>query len=66
MIVSLKTRQAVEGVLWETSGDVMLLRHAQLLEPGRDAKPMDGEVAVPREEIEFVQILAVNGNGHLS
>ena len=57
-------QQALEGILWATSGDLLLLRHAQMLEPGRDARPMDGEVAVERTRIEFVQVLS-NGNGHL-
>jgi hypothetical protein len=53
--------KAFSGVLWAKRGPLLVLRDAQLLEPGRAAQPVDGEVVVERSKMEFMQVLAAGG-----
>lgn len=46
------------GVLVGVYPDVVVLRHARILDAGSDTTPaLDGDVAVPRSQVSFVQIL---------
>jgi hypothetical protein len=59
VIVNLDTGQTFEGVLFRTTGPLLVLRHAQLIdERGRDAVPVDGEVVLDRARVTFVQMIA--------
>ncbi|MFE9845782.1 hypothetical protein [Streptomyces goshikiensis] len=60
VIVNLADK-AFSGVLWAKRGPLLVLRDAELLEPGRAAQPMDGEVVIERHRIEFTQVLATGG-----
>jgi hypothetical protein len=58
VIVNLTTGQALEGVLWDGRGPLVVLRNARLHEPGSSGSaPVDGEVVVERERIAFVQVV---------
>jgi hypothetical protein len=57
VIVNLTTDKAFGGVLWAKRGPLLVLRDAQLLEAGRAAVPMDGEVVVERARVDFVQVV---------
>lgn len=56
VLVSLRSGNAVTGVLWVRRGRSLVLRAAQLLEPGAEPSPMDGDVVLDRDQIEFVQV----------
>lgn len=56
VVVNLTTGSAIEGVLWSEQGDLVVLKDASLMEPGRGSVPMDGEVIVQRDRINFVQV----------
>ena len=56
VLVSLRGGNAVTGVLWVRRGRSLVLRAAQLHEPGSDPSPMDGDVVIDRDQIEFVQV----------
>ena len=56
MIVSLDTGRSFEGVLYDTTGPLLVLRNARALEPGAQAVPLDGEVVVDRSRVEFLQL----------
>lgn len=60
VIVNLPDR-AFAGILWAQRGPLLVLRNAEMLEPGGQAVPMDGEVVVERSQVEFVQIVQVVG-----
>lgn len=45
------------GVLWSEDGRYLVLRNAELLAPREPPKPMDGEVVIPREQVEFLQVV---------
>lgn len=46
------------GVLWEVAADVLVLRAARVLDPaGNSEPPADGEVAIPRGRVAWLQVL---------
>lgn len=54
VMVNLTTGSAVEGVLWDERGPLIVLRDAQLHTDG-GTSPLDGDVIVERDRIAFVQ-----------
>ncbi len=59
VIVNLKSNKAFAGLLWAQRGPLLILKDAQLLEGGREATRVDGEVIVERSNVDFVQVLEV-------
>ncbi|MEV5851414.1 MULTISPECIES: hypothetical protein [Streptomyces] len=55
--------KAFSAVLWAKRGPLLVLRDVELLEAGRAAQPVDGEVIVERARVEFIQVLAAKGGG---
>lgn len=55
VLVNLHSGRAFTGVLWARRGRLIVLRGAELLEPGNAGVPMDGDVILDRGEVEFVQ-----------
>jgi hypothetical protein len=53
--------KAFRGVLWAKRGPLLVLRDAELLEAGREAVRVDGEVVIERSRVEFMQVPAVGG-----
>lgn len=49
--------RAFAGVLWQQLGPLLVLRNAELLQPGAEPQPMDGEVVIERSTVHFVQIV---------
>jgi hypothetical protein len=57
VIVNRKTGTGdLRGVLWEVSERHLILRRAELVGAG-DAKPIDGDALIERDEVEFLQII---------
>lgn len=58
VLVNLTTDKAFRGVLWAKRGSLLVLKNAELIEPGAQAfTPLDGEVVLERSKVEFVQVL---------
>lgn len=57
VIVNLKEGRAFSGVLWERRADFLVLRNAELRNPGAAPQPVDGEVLVFRADVSFIQVL---------
>lgn len=57
VMVNLTSGSAIEGVLWDERGPLIVLRDAQLHTDG-GSSPLDGDVIVERERIAFVQAVA--------
>lgn len=53
--------KAFAGVLWAKRGPLLVLRDVELLEAGRVAQRVDGEVVIERAKVEFTQVLAGGG-----
>ena len=56
IIVHLKNGDSIDGSLWETMDDGIVLRAAQLLNAEGPATTMAGEVFIPRENVAFAQL----------
>jgi hypothetical protein len=57
VIVSSKSGNDFRGVLWRQEGRYLVLRNAELLRTREAPLPVDGEVVIPRENVEFIQVL---------
>jgi hypothetical protein len=57
VMVNLTTGSAIDGVLWSDRGPLIVLRDANLHSEGGSA-PLDGEVIIERDRIDFVQVVA--------
>lgn len=58
VLVNLLSGQAITGVLWRRRGRYLVLRSAELMEPGNTRPtPIDGEAIVDRDQVLFVQKL---------
>ena len=58
VLVSLHSGKAFTGVLWVRRGRSIVLKSAELLEPGAAPVGMDGDVVLDRGQVEFVQRVA--------
>lgn len=57
VMVNLTTGDAIDGVLWNERGPLIVLRDARLNTEGGSA-PLDGEVVIERDRIAFVQVVS--------
>ena len=57
IIVNTKTGKAFRGVLWRKRGRYLVLREAELLKPSGETTPMDGELLIFRNNVDFLQVL---------
>lgn len=57
VVVNLKSGRAMQGILVDARGPLLVLRNVVVHEPGvGGSMPMDGEVIVERAEVDFVQV----------
>lgn len=56
VLVNLDGGRAFNGVLWAQRGPLLVLRNAELLEPGREPVALDGDIVIERDRIDFVQV----------
>ena len=65
VIVNTKTDRAFRGVLWRRrrsglwpgTGGYLVLRQAELLRAKGEVTPMDGELVIPEENVDFLQVV---------
>lgn len=56
VLVSLRSGSAVTGVLWARKGRSLVLKSAELLEPGTEPVPLDGELVLDRDQVDYMQV----------
>lgn len=57
VMVNLLSGSAIDGVLWDDRGVLIVLKDANLHSEGGTA-PLDGEVVIDRARIDFVQVVS--------
>jgi hypothetical protein len=57
VIVNTKTDRTFRGVLWRRRGGYLVLRNAELLKSRGETVPVDGEVVIPAENVDFMQVV---------
>ncbi|SPT53791.1 Uncharacterised protein [Actinomyces bovis] len=62
IIINLKTGTALAGALVRQDGQLLFLRNVTLYSVGADPTPVDGEVVVERDHIDFIQRPIVGGS----
>ena len=48
---------AFRGILWRRRGGYLIMRQVVLLRPHAEPLPLDGEVLVPQEQVDFIQVV---------
>ena len=61
VMVNLHDGAAIRGVLIDQKGPLLVLAHAELLEPGQPGAPMDGQVYIERSHVAFIQSMPAEG-----
>lgn len=57
IMVNLLSGTAIDGVLWDDRGPLLVLRDANLHTNGQSAS-LDSEVIIERDRIDFVQVVS--------
>ncbi len=57
ILVTTKSDRTFRGLLWRRRGAYLVLRKAQMCSRGREPVAMDGELAIPTGNIDFVQVV---------
>lgn len=57
VVINLTDDRAVTGILWRRHRDLVVVRGAELIEPGREPLAVDGEMVIERSRIVFTQIV---------
>jgi len=57
VIVNTKTQLAFRGVLWARRADYLVLRNAELIQPGGQTD-IDGEIVIERANVDFLQVMS--------
>jgi small nuclear ribonucleoprotein (snRNP)-like protein len=58
VIVTLKTDRSFRGVLWRKRRGYLVLRNAEMLQPGGAIVHMDGEIVIESANVDFVQVVS--------
>jgi len=56
VLVNLEDGRAFTGILYGRRGPLLILRQAELIEPGQPPIAVDGEVIVERNRVSFIQV----------
>jgi small nuclear ribonucleoprotein (snRNP)-like protein len=56
VLVNLDDGRAFRGILYHRRGPLLILRDAELIEPGAAPIAVDGEVIVERTRVSFIQV----------
>ncbi|MGV0627199.1 hypothetical protein [Mycolicibacter minnesotensis] len=57
MLVSLRSGNAVRGVLTKTPGRLLILQGCTVHEPGAEPAAADGEIVIDQANVDFIQLL---------
>lgn len=57
VIVNTRTERAFRGVLWRKRWGYLVLRNAEILKPRGETVPVDGEVVIENDNVDFIQVL---------
>jgi hypothetical protein len=56
-IINTKSDKTFRGIIWKHNTRFVILKNAELLHSSKQATPVDGEVIVYKEDIDFIQVI---------
>jgi small nuclear ribonucleoprotein (snRNP)-like protein len=56
-IVNLKTDKAFRGYMLSENNNIILLKNAELIEPGLEPVSVSGEIVIDKNNIDFIQVI---------
>jgi len=57
VLVNTKTGNTFSGILWRKRRGYLVLRNARMLRRDKEPMILDGEVIVPAENVDFLQVV---------
>lgn len=57
VVVNLLSGTAISGVITKSSGPLLILRDAQVMQPDSQPSDVDGEIVVDKSNVDFIQAL---------
>ena len=57
VLVNTKTGNTFSGILWRKRRGYLVLRNARMLRRDKDPMLMDGEVVIPADNVDFLQVV---------
>lgn len=57
VVVNLRSGRAVEGVITDRDGPLLVIADARVHEPGSEPSRVDGRVVIERAQVDFIQSL---------
>ncbi len=59
VLVNMKAGHTFRGIMWRWGwlSDQVILKQASILKPGGEAVPMDGELVLFKNDVDFIQVL---------
>jgi hypothetical protein len=57
VLINLKSDDTIQAVLWSTHGPWLTFRNAVALKAAQPPTPIDGEVVIHRDNVNFFQVL---------
>jgi small nuclear ribonucleoprotein (snRNP)-like protein len=58
VVVNTKTDRSFRGVLWRKRAGYLVLRQAEVLKGRGEMTAVDGEVVIPAENVDFIQVVS--------
>lgn len=63
VIVHTKTNQSLRGILWHRNAECLILKQTELLSGASKVIPMDGELVIDRNNVDYYQVLVAVSTG---
>lgn len=57
VILNTKSGKAFRGILWKLHPRMIIVKNAEFLKLKGETVPLDGDLVILREEVEFLQVL---------
>jgi small nuclear ribonucleoprotein (snRNP)-like protein len=58
VIVNTRSDRAFRGVLWQRRWGLLVLRNAEMLGEKGNVVPMDGELVIQANNVDFIQVVS--------
>lgn len=57
VIVNTRTEKAFRGLVWRLRRRYLVLREVEMIRPGGETVPVEGEMLIERANVDFIQVV---------